>query len=187
MSTRSWDAWRCGELLGAATGTEVRLTWSGRPGTGAWSGWVVQWHDGPTEAQMRATAAELLAVGVGPPADELSYGRCLTAEGEAVALLLWLAAHPRALRSVGAVHLVAARDEVPYPERADDDTRARAVELLARGGGRLGYEVLRELARHARCGWAEVTAWLDGPVAPVVDLGAERARRRGTSRRRRRF
>ncbi|MGE3286391.1 MAG: hypothetical protein AB7J32_09840 [Pseudonocardia sp.] len=186
MSTRSWQAWRCGELLGAASGTEVRLTWSGRPGAGAWSGWVVQWHDGPTEEQMRQTAADLLGPVEGPRADELSYGRCLSAEGEAIALLLWLQGHPRALRSVGAVHLVAARDEVAYPERADADTRARAAELLARGRGSLGYEVLRELAGHARCGWAGVTAWLDGPMTPVVDLAAERARRRGMPSRRRR-
>lgn len=182
MSSRAWQVWRCGELLGAASGTEVRLEWAGRPGTGPWSGWVVHWHDGPTETQMRATATGLFATGEGPPTDELSYSRCLTTEGEAVALLLWLEAHPQAQREVGAVHLVAARDEVPYPERADADTQARAAALLARGGGSLGYDVLRELARHARCGWPAVTAWLDGPAAVVVDLAAERDRRRRGAR-----
>ncbi|MGQ0576717.1 MAG: hypothetical protein ACT4RN_21325 [Pseudonocardia sp.] len=183
MSTMSWYAWRCGELLGAVSGVRVRLAWSGRPAGGMWGGWVVQWCDGPTEAQMRALATQRLdgLDSAGPvPADDLSYGRCLSTTGEAAALLIWLERHPSALREVGAVHLVAARDEVPYPERADERTRARARALLARGHGTLGYEVLRELARHARCGWPAVLRWLDrGCVGPgVVDLAAERERRR---------
>jgi hypothetical protein len=183
VSTVSGQAWRCGELLAVATGVPVRLAWSGRPTggcSGAWGGWVVQWRDGPTESQMRSVAADRLpGAGVGLCVADLSYGRCLSSSGEAIALLLWLEGHPDALREVGAVHLVAARDEVPYPERACEVTQARARALLTRGGGTLGYEVLRELAGRGRCGWAAVAAWLDaGPAAPIVDFAAERARRR---------
>lgn len=179
MSTISWRAWRYGELLTAACSVQVRLEWSGRRCGGQWGGWVVQWHDGPTEAGMRAAVRDLPYVdGPAPTADELSYGRCLSSQGEAIALLLWLAAHPDALREVGAVHLVAARDEVAYPERADECTQARARALLARGGGALHYEVLRELAGRARSGWPVVTAWLDAGRGEVVDLAAERERRR---------
>lgn len=183
MSTVSRQAWRYGELLGAACGVPVRLEWSGRPTGGRRGGWVVQWRDGPTEAQMRAVAAEVLfPAGDAPrPTDELTYSRCLSIPGEATALLLWLERHPEALGDVGAVHLVAARDEVPYPERADALTLARSRSLLLRSRtGTLGYEVLRELAGRARSGWAAVVAWLDaGPeVSAIVDLAAERARRR---------
>ncbi len=190
MSTVSGQAGRYGELLGAACGVQVRLAWSGRPAVGVWGGWVVQWRDGPTEEQMRAAATDILPpkqgcspASVAAPAAELSYSRRLSAEGAASALLIWLECHPDALRAVGAVHLVAARDEVPYPERADDRTRHRAQALLGRSpSGMLGYEVLSELAGHGRCGWAEVAAWLDGwrhdQASAVVDLATERMRRR---------
>jgi len=181
VSRVSGQAWRCGELLTAACGVPVRLAWSGRPAGGCTGrgGWVVQWRDGPIESQMRAVAADRLPrADVGLCVEDLSYGRCLSTCGEAIALLVWLEGHPDALREVGAVHLVAARDEVPYPERACEGTQARARALLARGGGTLGYEVLRELAGRGRCGWAAVTAWLDTGPAPIVDLAAERARRR---------
>ena len=182
MSRVSDQARRCGELLTGACGVPVRLAWSGRPAggcSGQWGGWVVQWRDGPTESQMRAIAADCLApADVGLCVSDLSYSRCLSPCGEAIALLRWLEGHPDALREVGAVHLVAARDEVPYPERACADTHARARALLARGGGTLGYEVLRELAGRGRCGWVAVTAWLDTGPTPIVDLAAERARRR---------
>jgi len=181
------QAWRYSELLGAACGVDVQLVWSGRPIDGAWGGWVVQWRDGPTETQMRTVATNTLpaepcvATGSIPPAAELSYSRCLSTVGEATALLIWLEGHPEALRAVGAVHLVAARDDVPYPERADDLTRRRADALLGRStSGAVGYDVLRELAGRGRCGWASVTSWLDaGCAAPMVaDLASERARRR---------
>lgn len=174
---RSWQVRRAGELLGAACGVEVRLHRVGRAHAGPWGDWVVHWHDGPTEGQMRRAARRLLPGG-GPRADELGYSRSLSTQAEAAALLLWLADHPSALRAVGAVHLVAARDDVPYPERADEPTRSRADALLLHGGGRLGYEVLSELAGRARGGWPAVTRWLDTPAAPVVDLAAERVRRR---------
>lgn len=185
MSTMSWQAWRYGELLGDACGVPVRLEWSGRPTGGLWGGWLAQWRDGPTEAQMRAIAADVLPRldGDVPPAQELSYSRCLSTTGEATALLLWLERHPEALSDVGAVHLVAARDDVSQPERADGLTLARARSLLLRSpSGTLGYEVLRELAGRARCGWPAVLTWLDDglDLPTVVDLAAERARRRNS-------
>lgn len=184
MSTMSGQAWRYGELLGAACGVQVQLEWSGRPTGGVWGGWVVQWRDGPTEARMRAHAGDLLPRSPEPPAAapaaELSYSRSLSPLGEAAALLLWLKHHPDALTEIGAVHLVAARDEVPYPERADDLTVTRARALLARSpSGALGYDVLRELAGRGRYGWAAVASWLDTEMrGSVVDLSAERSRRR---------
>lgn len=187
MSTVIGQAGRYGELLGAACGVQVRLAWSGRPTEGAWGGWVVQWCDGPTEVQMRALATDTLPVprGGAPQASagELSYSRRLSTQGEASALLIWLECHPDVLGAVGAVHLVAARDEVPYPERSDDRTRRRAQALLDRSpSGMLGYEVLSELAGRGRCGWAAVVAWLDGcrhgQAPAVVDLATERTRRR---------
>jgi len=177
------QALRCEELLGAACGVRVRMEFSGRPAPGLWGGWVVQWCDGPTEAQMRAVAAQVLPPTGDrtPPADQLSYGRCLSTVGEATALLMWLEAHPEALVGIGAVHLLAARDEVPYPERADGLARARSRSLLRRSpSGTLGYDVLLELATRGHRGWGTVLAWLDTAAdpPPVVDLAVERARRR---------
>jgi hypothetical protein len=186
VSTTSREAWRFGELLSKACGVEVTVEWSGRPAPGTWGGWVVQWCDGPTESEMRATAAEILPGAGGANstvAAELSYGRRLSNLHEATALLLWLERHPDEAPQVTAVSLVAARDEVSYPERADARTQRRARALLDHSpSGTLGYEVLRELAGHARCGWPAVPAWLDkvacAAAADVVDLAAERARRR---------
>lgn len=186
MSTRSRQAWQFGDLLGVACDVEVRVEWTGRPGSGGWAGWVVQWCDGPTEAQMRAAAADVLPRAGGTcstVATEASYSRSLTTVGEAIALLIWLERHPDDVPEVTAVSLVAARDEVSYPERADALTRRRARALLSRSpNGTVGYDVLRELAGHARCGSAAVPVWLDrvacAAVPEVVDLAAERARRR---------
>lgn len=132
---------------------------------------------------MRRVAADTLPCpdgSSGPvPAAELSYSRCLSTLGEATALLIWLERHPDVLRDIGAVHLVAARDEVAYPERVDDVLRRRARALLCRSpSGTVGYEVLRELSGPGRRGWVAVQEWLDGPAPMVVDLAAERARRR---------
>lgn len=181
MSARSRQGWQFGEQLGAACGVEVRVEWLGQP-SGGGAGWVVQWCDGPTEAQMRAAAATVVPQ-VDGSAGAVDYSRNLTTVGEATALLIWLECHPDGAVQVGAVTLVAARDEVSYPERADAQTRRRAGALLSRSpSGTVGYEVLCELARHARGGWSGVPVWLDevaGTATPdVIDLAAERARRR---------
>lgn len=180
MSTMSREARCYGELLGAAAAAHVRLKFTGGPAPG-WAAWVVQWHDGPTEAQMRALAARVLPRPTPGAllADQLGYCRCLSTVGEATALLMWLRAHPDALADVCAVHLVAARDEVPYPELADELIRIRARALLLRcPSGTVGYEALRALAARARGGWGAVTAWLDAGSDAPIDLGAERLRRR---------
>ena len=183
MSATARQAWRFAELLGTACGVEVTVACSGRPGGGTWGGWVVQWSDGPTEAEMRGIAAAVLpaAGGSGSTAAELSYCRRLSAFGDATALLVWLRRHSGAAE-VSAVSLVAARDEVSYPERADAATLRRARTLLGRSpSGTVSYDLLRELAGHARGGVEEVQRWLDDvdrAATGVVDLAAERARRR---------
>ena len=132
---------------------------------------------------MRGIAAAVLpaAGGSGSTAAELSYCRRLSAFGDATALLVWLRRHSGAAE-VSAVSLVAARDEVSYPERADAATLRRARTLLGRSpSGTVSYDLLRELAGHARGGVEEVQRWLDDvdrAATGVVDLAAERARRR---------
>ncbi|MGH3565624.1 MAG: hypothetical protein ACRDRH_06250 [Pseudonocardia sp.] len=181
MSARSRQGWQFGEQLGATCGVEVRVEWLGRS-SGGWAGWIVQWCDGPTEVQMRAAAAAVVPR-VGGSTSTVDYSRNLTTVGDATALLIWLECHPDGASQVSAVSLVAARDEVSYPERADVRTLRRARALLSRSpSGIVGYEVLRELARHARGGWAQVPVWLDevacARVPDVIDLAGERVRRR---------
>lgn len=177
MSSASRRAARLADHLCRETGLDVDVSWLCVHDED-W--FVVTWSDGPDEASLR----ELAARHGGVAQTQVHCVRELTPIASANALLLWLIEHPDHLDSVSALTMTAAHSQVPYPERVPDRIAGLARALLGLSAtGELDDETLALIVPHARNGWTAFASWLESTTMQarnVVDLAAERRRRRST-------
>jgi hypothetical protein len=178
MSARSQAAWRLGLPLAAHFGlrpgaVEVRWDKTYFPGGYRW-GWVVNWADGPTVAQMAATAQELAGEPLAAELDRgLAYERGITP----LAFAMQLVAATQAGEDVGAVDDPSRWEQrletMAFPERPTDPQQERLARLLVAAVGKGGGE--RDMGRVlALQGLGGLAAGADPDPAVVVPI--ERAR-----------
>jgi hypothetical protein len=165
MTSRSRQAVRLVELLRRRSGVRVDCSWWGNGRDGRYSGWHLEWPDGPTVPEMRGLVCELTAQVPAVAGAGLHYDRSETELGKTVALLRYLGAHPEYAPVATPVTASLAFDEISYPERSEDTWLYRAEGLLLLDSSpdhpRLTAESLRELASRAELGWDVALSWLD--------------------------
>ncbi|HEX4252805.1 MAG TPA: hypothetical protein VH008_33390 [Pseudonocardia sp.] len=169
MTSRSRQAVRLVELLRRRSGVQVECAWWGLGRDHRYSGWHLEWVDGPTEPEMRALVCEFKAQVPAIDAVGLHYDRSETELGKTVALLRYLCVRPEYAADATPVMASLAFDKISYPERSEEIWLYRAEALLLLDSSpvhpRLTAESLRELASRAELGWDEVLSWLDGITA----------------------
>lgn len=165
MTSRSRQAVRLVELLAQRGGVRTECSWWGNGRDGRYSGWHLEWTDGPTVPEMRSLVCELKAQVPAIDGSALHYDRSETELGKTVALLRYLGAYPEYASVATPVMASIAFDETSYPERSEDTWLYRAEALLLLDSSpdhpRLTAESLRELASRADLGWDEALGWLD--------------------------
>lgn len=165
MTLRSRQAVRLVELLRRRSGVRIECSWWGNGRDHRYSGWHLEWPDGPTVPEMRSLVCEFKAQVPAVDAVGLHYDRSETELGKTVALLRYLCVRPEYAPEVTPVMASIAFDEISYPERSEDTWLYRAEALLLLDSSpdhpRLTAESLRELASRAEHGWDEVLLWLD--------------------------
>lgn len=95
MTSRSRQAARLAQLLGAATERRVIATYDG-PRKGQYGGWHLEWVDGPTRDRMRALATEFADQAPDLDLDEVRFYRAQSDTGaHVVAAVAGPGPHPR--------------------------------------------------------------------------------------------
>lgn len=150
MTVRARDASLLTPLLRERTGVAHVVCARTRAG-----GWRVSWCNGPTEAEMRRVAASLVDQVPAPGVDGLTFDRVTTDLARAVAVLLYLNAHPSEARHIGGFARRWAVNKINYPERAGELWLCRARALL------MAEREFYSRVRHACCGWELALGWLD--------------------------
>lgn len=165
--SRSRQAHLLGRLLSERLGGHrVGLVYTEQPPKGSrYTGWQVRWTDGPTVTQMQKLVAELAEQVPAVECDGLRYSRGYTDHSEAVGVLLWLDADPQRATTYAHYSSIVqyGRDEVPYPERAQQIWQRRATALQTLSGNTVvsGAVYSTLIDRVRTDGWAATLRWLD--------------------------
>jgi hypothetical protein len=179
VSARSRQAAQLAYFLEQRAGLHrVECVWMGAGTDRAYSGWQLQWIDGPTPQEMRGLVAQLADQAPALGTADLRYSRGRTDLAEAAALLRYLDDHPDEAMDANTFTVDAAFTATSYPESSLDPwpQRARALLSLSQHASLHTGDALPALIRRIRAdGWNGAIAWLDA-IAASADDPAEAGR-----------
>ncbi|ASR39932.1 hypothetical protein BAY61_32125 (plasmid) [Prauserella marina] len=165
MTARSRQSTKLAYVLGEHFGVRVEVAYDGPPSHGGrYGGWIVSWPDGPTTDTMRAEITRRAPRYPAVDTTILRFHRGRTDQGEAAAVVAWLAEHPDRVDELGHNSFLreTAVDETDFPERLDEAVQRRARALLSLDRGGVSPAALAQLGdRVRRGGWEQAMDWLD--------------------------